>query len=176
MFCAMKRQPDEAQARWAEVVSTSKRLQRFHIYLPIVAEGLGRKDADLIKRERDYVATRDDSELWTLANLLLDSNMYVMSAYELVRQIDWRIWNESQHADLQEGAGARIKECKRRLERVRIPLAKFQPPSKNPDDYGFAYPKLLDTGVIAWQVAPHTIVSRRELADAFMDALRALPG
>jgi hypothetical protein len=118
----MKREPEEAQARWAEWVGLSHRVEPFHPYLPVVVQSLGRKDRDLWKREAEYsaaVASSTDEPLdWTLDDLWLDSNMYVLYAYEIVRQITEAVRDDSKHAALKgTETEAFINDCKRQLNR-----------------------------------------------------------
>lgn len=62
-----------------------------------------------------------------------------------------------------------MNDLKHEIERLRIPLAKFEPARRFATDSPIAYPALMgrDLGV-AWHLGPDTFVSRRELSDALL--------
>lgn len=101
------------------------------------------------------------------------SRFWVLGAYELVRTIERQLRPApgEQSSDIHVAA----VELKRRFERLRIPLAKYEPARRHPEDWPVAYPDLNKaTALVGWWVAPEQFVSRRELADALLDFLESL--
>jgi hypothetical protein len=63
----------------------------------------------------------------------------------------------------------------RRFERLRIPLAKQEPARRYEDtDWALAFPTLVQGHGVAWRVSGDTVISRRGLADGFLDVLKSI--
>jgi hypothetical protein len=66
----------------------------------------------------------------------------------------------------------RFQATKRQFARLRIPLAKMQPASGFAgEDNHIAYPGVDQEHGVAWQLNRSTVISRRELSDAFLEGL-----
>ncbi len=182
------RELDPWQERYEEWTGLSHRLERFELFMAVFAQNLGRRDRDLNVREHEYARNRskaraiEDSDAVTEAiadsdtvtELWLDGCMFVMCLYEVVRSIDERIAGD---AELSSTSAAGVsKDTKHLFERVRIPLAKFQPAYRyRSTDYDVAQPGMSTDRSVSWEVADGIVISRRQLSDAFLELLRALP-
>ena len=97
-----------------------------------------------------------------------------MCLYEVVRSVDERITDDAELSSI--SAAGVCKGTKHLFERVRIPLAKFQPAKRHQStDYDVALPGMSADRSVAWEVADGIWISRRQLSDAFLELLRALP-
>ena len=169
---------DPFHMRNAEWTQLSHRLERFELFMAIFTQNLGHRDHDLSVREYEYArnraAGRASEDSVDLTKLWLDACMFVMCLYEVVRSMDERIRED---AELSRSPAAQIcRETKQLFERVRIPLAKFQPAKRHQStDYAVAVPGMAEDRSVAWEVADGVVISRRTLSGAFLEALRALP-
>ena len=75
---------------------------------------------------------------------------------------------------LPDESGNRVTTLKRRMERLRIPLAKMETARRFPTDSAIAYPTISRDFGLAWHVAQDTYISRRELSDQLLDFLADL--
>lgn len=94
-----------------------------------------------------------------------------MGAYEFIRTLCDRV-----NAEDVEKTPAAVRDIllvvKRRFTQVRVPLAKMEAASKHANEDGpIAYPGMKRGAGVAWQLNPNTIVTRRELSDALLEAL-----
>ena len=96
----------------------------------------------------------------------------MLAAYELVRTLDQR-WRTGA-TTLPAESGNRVTALKRRMERLRIPLAKTETARRFPIDHAMAYPIISRDFGLAWHVAQDTYISRRELSDQLLDFLADL--
>ena len=127
-------------------------------------QGLARRDGQLRQRESDYqallVSRKDSSEKWTLDELWLDSNTYLLYIYEVTRQLSEAVRDDERHAALKStDVEAVINACKQQLSAVRVPLAKFQAAGRKRDHYDVAYPWLHKSGCVAWEIASYRMFS-----------------
>ena len=164
---------DERNERWLKV---SIGLARFEPTMwPLVLQ-LGRLDTRLIQADEIWpdrffepkISYEDSSALHEHITL---SYLWVLGAYEFIRTLCARL-----STDVEEKTPAEIRdiliEVKRRFARVRIPLAKMEAASKySEEDSPIAYPGIKRGAGVAWQLNPSTIVTRRELSDALLQAL-----
>jgi hypothetical protein len=68
-----------------------------------------------------------------------------------------------------------LAKLKARFERLRVPLAKQEVAKRfKQTDLPFAFPVLLGGHGIAWRVSDTTVISRRELSDAFLALLKEI--
>src|SRR5207244_6838222 len=86
-----------------------------------------------------------------LACRLTLSYFWVLAAYELVRTLDQR-WRTGA-TTLPDESGNRVTTLKRRMERLRIPLAKMETARRFPIDNTIAYPTITRDFGLAWHVA-----------------------
>jgi len=107
-----------------------------------------------------------------LADRLTLSYFRVLAAYELVRTLDQR-WRTGA-TTLPDESGNHVAVLKRRMERLRIPLAKMETARRFPVDNTIAYPTISRDFGLAWHVAQDTYISRRELSDQLLDFLADL--
>jgi len=87
--------------------------------------------------------------------------------YEIIRSIDERARN-SKPTPIGVRLATKVRKTKWMFERVRMPLAKFEPPTRFPDDEGLARASLHRVDGIAWRVKEKVFVSRWQLSEAAM--------
>jgi hypothetical protein len=75
-----------------------------------------------------------------VADRLTLSYFWVLAAYELVRTLDQR-WRTGA-TTLPDESGNRVAALKRRMERLRIPVAKMETARRFPTDSAIAYPTI----------------------------------
>ncbi len=170
-YCIM---PDDRFQRWVDASSVAGAVEPFMI--PLV-QGLGRFDCHLINEDARFAALNQEQssslhESTRLADRLTLSYFWVLAAYELVRTLDQR-WRTGV-TTLPDESGNRVAALKRRMERLRIPLAKMETVRRFPTDSAIAYPTISRDFGLAWHVAQDTYISRRELSDQLLDFLADL--
>lgn len=154
-------------ARWVQ----SSWLKVGEPFMAVVLQGLGSLDCELIAQDDD-MGRLSQEELATppasnsLTKRVTLSYLWVLGAYEYVRTMDQKCSADSSlvgqaHTD-------RFRDLKLRMERLRIPLAKFERARKHPTDSPIAYPAYVPGCGIAWGIAPGVVISRRELSDALL--------
>ena len=170
-YCTM---PDDRFQRWVDASSAAGAVEPFMI--PLV-QGLGRFDCHLINEDARSAALNQEQssslhEGTRLTDRLTLSYFWVLAAYELVRTLDRR-WRTGA-TTLPDESGNRVAALKRRMERLRIPLAKMETTRRFPTDNAIAYPTISRDFGLAWHVAQDTYISRRELSDQLLDFLADL--
>jgi hypothetical protein len=101
------------------------------------------------------------------------SRVWVLAAYELIRTVEQLL--RPAPGGTPPAIHVQAFNLKRRLERLRIPLAKFETARNFPNDWPVAYPgKNEETGAIGWRVAPAEFIERRALADELLQFLEDL--
>ncbi len=138
---------------------------------------LGRFDCRLIEEDARFSALNQEQsssshESTRLADRLTLSYFWMLAAYELVRTLDQR-WRTGA-TTLPDESGNRVTALKRRMERLRSPLAKTETARRFPIDHAMAYPTISRDFGLAWHVAQDTYISRRELSDQLLDFLADL--
>ena len=166
--------PDDRLQRWVDASSAAGAVEAFMI--PLV-QGLGRFDCHLINEDARSAAFNQEQssslhESTRLADRLTLSYFWVLAAYELVRTLDQR-WRTGA-TTLPDESGNRVAALKRRMERLRIPVAKMETARRFPTDSAIAYPTISRDFGLAWHVAQDTYISRRELSDQLLDFLADL--
>jgi len=159
----------ERDKLWAR---SSHGLARIEAFMVPVLQGLARLDCQLILQDARF-GELSELERGTIQEsiLLTDritlSYLWVLGAYELVRTLDQRCQADKTH--LGEPLTQRIRNFKRQMKRLRIPLAKMEPARRNPSDSPIAFPAISYQYGIAWNIAPDVLISRRELSDALLE-------
>jgi len=163
---------EDRAERWLKV---SIGLLRFEKHMMPLVQQLGRMDVCLIEADETWLDRVSDARLasedsTTLHEHITLSFLWVLGAYEFVRTLCNRVKGDSERTP--EEVRNRLLEVKRHFARVRVPLAKMEPASQFADEDGaIAYPGLKRGVGVAWQLNPNTVVSRRELSDALLEAL-----
>jgi hypothetical protein len=172
-------------ARYARWVGASHALAGILPALVPVIQGLGKIDAELDAEDSAY-ARRQTSAAKSSADLarfrlqesdrLTDrvnlSALWLLGAYEVARTLDEALRTGAHElpARLRQG----VKVARLQLERPRMLLAKQTPARRQRStDEAPAKPYILQ-GSMAWKVAPRKLISRRALADGFLEALEQL--
>ena len=165
---------DDRYQRWIDASSAAGAFEPFMI--PLV-QGLGRFDCHLIHEDARFAAlNQEQSSSSREKSLLTDrvtlSYFWVLAAYELVRTLDQR-WRTGA-TSLPDEFASRGAALKRRMERLRIPLAKMETARRFSTDSPIAYPAITRDFGIAWHIAQDMYVTRRELSDELLDFLADL--
>jgi hypothetical protein len=144
----------------------------------VAVQGLGKLDAVLTAQDAAYVQlsqTERDSfqKSLELTDRFTQSYLWVLGVYEIIRSIDQRC---RENQSLVDAATAQLVcDTKHAFERVRVPLAKFEPARRFSDtDTTVAFPAFDPQQGIAWRVAETVFVTRRELSACYMTMLRAM--
>ena len=132
--------PDDRFQRWVDASSVAGAVEPSMI--PLV-QGLGRFDCHLINEDSRFAALSQEqssslNESSRLADRLTLSYFWVLAAYELVRTLDQR-WRTGA-TTLPDESGSRVTALKRRMERLRIPLAKMETARRFPSDSSHRVP------------------------------------
>lgn len=136
---------------------------------------LGKIDADLNDQNTSFRALRSDIGSITPAQweVIYDaaalSQLWILGAYELVRTLHQAL--RTTHS-LSVNAEERCGSLKRSFERLRMPIAKLEPPARHhQDDYGVAYPALSAAQGLVWKVADNALISRDDLGLELLEFL-----
>jgi hypothetical protein len=141
--------------------------------MPLVQQ-LGCLDVRLIQDDKRWCARvphglSSAEEGALLHEHIMLSYLWVLGAYEFVRTLCERVKADTGSADEVQ---TRLQEVKSRIGRVRVPLAKMVPASRySSEDSAIAYPGMQESIGVAWQLSATTVISRRELSDALLEAL-----
>jgi hypothetical protein len=159
--------------RWLKV---SIGLGRFEPTMwPLVLQ-LGRLDTRLIQADETWpdrffgpkLSYEDSSALHEHITM---SYLWVLGAYEFIRTLCDRVSTDDEAMTPAEVRNI-LLEVRGRFARVRMPLAKMEAASKFSDvDSAIAYPGIKRGAGVCWQLNRETIVTRRELSDALLEAL-----
>ena len=164
--------PEERAERWLKV---SIGLMRFEKHMMPLVQQLGRIDVRLIQADERWPdifldGPLSDEQSATLHEHITQSYLWVLGAYEFVRTLCDRVRTDI--AGTPEEVQNLLLHTKRRFARVRVPLAKMEPASHHADEDGpIAYPGLKHGVGVAWQLNPSTVITRRDLSDALLEAL-----
>jgi len=132
-------------------------------------ESLGRLDCSLrAATAESFGEVKSLERSLTLYDFFYMSKLWVFGAYEIARTLD-----ENIGAD--HPSKKKLKELKRQLERVRIPLAKVQIPTRFPTDQVTGSMTGHPEEGWAWQVSATDLVSRDDLAERFLEMLESFP-
>jgi len=153
--------------RW---IKASVAAGKFEVFMMSTVQSLGRLDLVLSEQSNTLVGrfpaeresmefSREMNDHMTLAYL------WVLGAYEILRSIAQRLRMQPK----------RFKEAKAYFERIRIPLAKYEPAKKYAStDSAVAYPIFHFQHGVGWQVNQSTVFTRSELSREFLEGLESL--
>jgi hypothetical protein len=164
---------EERGERWLKV---SIGLLRFERQMMPLVQQLGRMDVRLIQADESWPdrffspgLTYEDST--ALHEHITLSFLWVLGAYEFVRTLCDRVRRDDTDTT-SDGVRSLLLQTKRRFARVRVPLAKMEAAAPfATEDTPIAYSGLRRGVGVAWQLNTTTIISRRELSDALLEAL-----
>lgn len=170
----------QRRTEWVDAGHALNIFKIFHI-IPIV-HGLGQIDCKLIKDDMKYCKLlskngstgSDDNSISEFSEHSMISYLWILGAYEVIRSIDERVdKNRGGNPNiLGEILNNKVKEVKKKFERIRIPLAKFEPARAHEEtDFDFAYPHIHKSLGISWQVSDNIIIPRKELSDDLLNIL-----
>ncbi|HAS0712954.1 TPA: hypothetical protein I3288_000259 [Enterobacter hormaechei subsp. steigerwaltii] len=129
----------------------------------VTLQHLGTLDSRLINDDAELIRTGyPKNPMHDLSDHITSSYLWVLGVYELVRTLDQFARSDSSPLNHVRGE---IQTYKRKINRLRIPLAKMEAASSNTDDSPIAYPGLNQALGLAWQLNEHDWVTRRELSD-----------
>lgn len=138
----------------------------------------GKIDQELYEKDQHHTEMAKDpqsfklSDWFTVQESIGMSYLLVLGAYEAIRTLNQR-FREMQSAAVQRHQAS--TELKHFFERIRIPLAKFEPSYKHrTTDFAFPRPGIEDERGIAWEVARDVVISRSQLSEEFLAFLESL--
>jgi hypothetical protein len=145
-------------------------VQGVEMWMLEVVRGLARLDAKLVEEDK-WVAnlphwegrTEDDHD--RLHDHLTVSALWVMGAYEFARTFRQRL-HANGHYQLPV-----FRVLVKKLEKVRMPLAKLEAPRNAPELSTIARPGIQVGYGVGWKIAEEQFVTRGELADELMHAI-----
>src|SRR6266496_1966145 len=108
--------------RWVDASGT---LQTFHELMILPAQQLGRLDCRLLAECPSFLEPQTAERALAFQEHLTLAYLWVLGGYELVRVIDQRYREDPALAP--EVLRTRANQVKKTFERVRIPLATFEP-------------------------------------------------
>ena len=153
----------DVSSRFERWVKASFVTARYEDHIPVTIQGLGRIDQLLYAEDQRLVSQPlENAEPSALTLHITLSHLWVLGAYEALRTI---------HQRCREGTGVDepVRDVLRRFERLRIPLAKFEPSGRHREtDTKIAYPAINAQYGVAWQVANDVFIPRGELSDEFL--------
>lgn len=150
----------ERNKRW---VDCSHSIGVHHFWSVSTLQHLGSLDARLIKDDIEVAKTGyPKTPTFELGDHITASYLWVLGMYELVRTLDQFAKQEESPLN---NVSAEINSYKRRINRLRIPLAKMEAAGSNRDDSPIAYPGVNQDHGMAWQLGEDTWITRRELSD-----------
>jgi hypothetical protein len=168
------------QPRYARWVRASKGVRSIEPALIPFVEGLGRIEARLRFEDARYLALPRQQpleleEFFDLMERVTLSRLWVLGAYEVARTLSQRVRDTPALASAR--MRDRIRRTKTYLERIRIPLAKFEPSRRHAaTDYSDPPFTIHREHGVAWKVASRTIVPRQKVADRLLKLCVALKG
>jgi len=160
------------QQRYARWVSISHCIDFLEPNLNVFIQGLGKIDAQLIYEDDTFqsLATSAKStfeESLKLTDRFTLSQLWILGAYEVIRTLDQRV-SKSQN-ELPKRLATRVKSTKKSFERLRVPLAKFEPARAHKEtDFSLACPAMHKELGISWKIAERTFIPRRRLSDQLL--------
>ncbi|WP_218072676.1 hypothetical protein [Escherichia coli] len=129
----------------------------------ITLQHLGALDSRLVNDDAELIKTGYlKNPMHDLSDHITSSYLWVLGMYELVRTLDQFAKNDGSPLNHVRNE---IQIYKRKINRLRIPLAKMEAASSNSDDSPIAYPGLNQALGLAWHLNEHDWISRRELSD-----------
>jgi hypothetical protein len=161
--------------RWVE---SSHALARIEPFMVPIAQGLGRLDIDLIQGDQRFSNLSQEErssidESTRLTNHMTSSYLWVLGAYELVRAVVQRC-RKNPHL-LGSQLTSKATDVRDAFERLRIPLAKFEPSNRHQKtDSPIAYPALHKELGASWHIAADVFISRRELSNILLTLLEEM--
>jgi hypothetical protein len=158
----------ERNKRWVEA---SLGLERIEPFMIGVVQGLGMLDCKLVPEDGRYEQL-SEAERFTieeglkLTDRVALSFLWVMGAYELIRTIAQR--HRTDNIFVVGAVVESLKMLKRKLERLRIPLAKMESARAYPNDAAIPREYTMPGWGVAWRVSEGELISRRLLSDGLL--------
>jgi hypothetical protein len=168
--------PTLDQLRYADWVRSSHALDRYVPGLRVFVQGLGKIDAQLTWQDAQYMKLPASSrasfeESLKLTDRIALSQLWLLGAYEATRTLAERLSHPPKIGS--QRLRSRATAVKRKLARVRMPLAKLAPANAHKaTDFARAIPALHRELGVSWKVAKHMIVPRQKLSTAVLNVFR----
>lgn len=171
---------EDRLGKWIKI---SHQISYGNAVLAHTIQSLGSYDLELIERADeiipgfiDYINTPNRGPRTVEENYLLDklislSRLWVLGAYEDLRTSHTFAIEKARTSedDRFRVKAERIKNVKLLFARVRVPLSKYEPSDRHREtDSQLALPVLDKSRGLAWKINNSLILSRGELADAFL--------
>lgn len=164
-------------ARWQQWVAVSLAFDRIDVWFRVIMQMLGRLDCELIYEDQLFTALSAANqgtieESFKLSGRFTHSYLWVLGLYELLRTLDQKCTENAYY--FSGPLNQAIKDLKKKVERLRIPLAKLEPSRRNKEDSPIAYPAIHKEFGISWRIAADVFISRRELSDETLSLFNAI--
>ncbi|QIC67475.1 hypothetical protein [Acinetobacter schindleri] len=158
---------DEQRAlRWTNVSHCLNKVDHFFV---VTIQQLGRLDSRLVLLDSLMIRNNEFNQNFEhyIGEHLMQSYLWVLGAYEAIRTLNDRDRSSyKEYSSYQD----KIMKLKHTFERLRIPLAKFEPSKKHKaTDNHIAYPGFNSDNGAAWQVSCDQWITRRELSDRMIE-------
>lgn len=135
--------------------------------------GLGRLDCALRSFDRCYYDfINGGAKVGEPSDVLIDfpclSGLWTMGMYEVLRTLSQKLRKDANLGKIHPAADD-VRLLRIKFERVRMPLAKFEPALKFPTDYDYLSQSVGGPGCWGWVVADRTVIYRNDFADAVLE-------
>ncbi|MCW8833426.1 MAG: hypothetical protein OQK09_13755 [Colwellia sp.] len=147
-------------------------------HLPHHIQMLGIVDAELRGiRKSDLFDTKnnpisDENGILALERHQIKAHLWVLGAYELVRMIAQRLWEDETQASTK--SREKVIEVKKIFERLRMPMAKLEASKRNKKtDFDIAYAGMGEKG-LGWRVSPEVVIYQEELSDLLFEMFNCM--
>lgn len=150
----------ERNKRW---VDCSHSIGVHNFWSVSTLQHLGALDARLINDDIEVSKTGFPKNPYNdLSDHVTTSYLWVLGMYELIRTLGEFAKTPDSPLNFVHGE---INAYKKKINRLRIPLAKMQAANSNRDDSPIAYPGVNRDHGMAWQLGENVWITRRELSD-----------
>jgi hypothetical protein len=147
-------------------------LDHIHDLLRAPYQGIAWIDALLVKEDKKLVSGESVGFMGDLSQHFTQAYLWVLGAYEIVRTLS-QFSDETKNSALSAHKNE-IRVLKHKFELVRVPLAKFEAPRRNPNGYTFAWPIIDKQKGTGWLISEGVYITRRELSDEFLELMKKL--
>lgn len=160
----------ERNKRW---IIVSGKFEGFEPFIVLTIQGLGKLDSKLVIEDEKIIKQGEPSNpTGGLVEHLTLSYLWVLGAYEVIRTLSQRTQENSYFFPSQK---SELYNLKTEFERIRIPLAKFEPAKKfRKTDRHFATPGFHASLGVAWQISNDVWITRRTLSDNMLGLFEKL--
>jgi hypothetical protein len=170
---------NDSYSRQNKWIQASLKIGKIEVFMIPFTQMLGRLDQKLIQVDEKISQLNykgSPTNILEFDEHYSFSHLWVLGCYEITKAIYERCRIDNRKPKFStypkfstDAINQKARETKILLERIRVPLAKFESSEKNPFDSHIAIPiNILNVGV-GWKLSDDYIISRKQLSDAFLD-------